>query len=477
MKEIKDIDEGTIRRIDWQELLPPVLLFRVFNVSIGVRVLFFAIIGIFLTIAVNLFLYPFNPPPVQRFAEITDKSIGREKGFSMLIDQMNIRNVKSKSKTIRPNIPAEIDRNTRGQNKKVAGDLSSDSKLRDGVVLSSVEFIAVEVRDSVLFVWIFFTRSGGQFFTLDQENWAKRGVGLIGFAATVLVWAFAGGLVCRSVAMRLTCDKTESINELFRFLRKRGLGFLSSVLILTIGILICLFIGMIPAKVAGYLNLTAVNYFVAVIFPFVFLFNFLALLSLVVLWFGFPLLFAAVATDGADGFDAVSRAFSYLFQRPFHYIFYWFLSAVQGFLGYLVVVFFVMGTIMLTEHFAGTTSGLSLFTNTHSSANSRANFSTDSLTVAQNISSTGCVVDLTASQSCESNSSVKTMILSAWFDLLRFLVIAYIFVWFWSSGVAIYLLLRRSVDAAPFTEVYHQEPVKIRTLPKIKIDNPNTTET
>lgn len=431
---MQDIDEGTIRRIDWQELIPPVLLFRLFNVSIGCRVLFFALIGVFLTIVVNLLLYPLNPPPTPRFAEITDKTVAKEKGLSLLIDRVNIRNDNSRGKISRANIMIEKDT---GKSGVIEGS-------QGGVVLGAVECIVSEVKNSVLFVWIFFTKSGGQFFTLEQDNWAKRGLGFLGFAATVIVWFFAGGLICRSTAMRLTRDKSESINDLFRFLWSRGFGFLSSVLIITILILVCLFFGMIPARVAGYLNLSVVNYFVTIIFPFVFLFNFFALILLVGLWFGFPLLFAAVATDGADGFDAVSRTFSYLFQRPFHYAFYWFLAAIQGFLGYLVIAFFVAGTIMLTEYYTGQ-NGLSLF-----ASNSTSNMSS-------------CV-------SCD------RLLLSAWFDLLRFLVVAYLFAWFWTSGVSIYLLLRRSVDAAPFTEIYCQNPSPTRTLPKIKIDSQGVPE-
>ncbi|MDR2643682.1 MAG: hypothetical protein LBC74_12910 [Planctomycetaceae bacterium] len=432
---MRDIDEGTIRRIDWQELLPPVLLFRLFNVAIGGRVLFFAIIGIFLTIVVNLLLYPFVSQTAPTFAEITDKAVVREKGFSILIDRINNRNDNSRSKIMPPDVA--------GKYGNIRGDIA---KLNDKVILNFVVYISNEVKDSVLFVWYFFTRSGGQFFMLEHDNLAKCGAGLLGFMATVIVWGFTGGLICRSTAMRLTRDKSESIRDLFRFLWSRGFSFLSSILIVTIGILVCILLGMIPPQIAGYLNWTPVNYFVTIIFPFTFLFNFFALLLLVGLWFGFPLLFAAVATDGADGFDAVSRTFSYLFQRPFHYVLYWFLAAFQGFLGYFVIVFLVTGTIILTEHFSGQ-NGLSLFA---INSNSNSNFT--------NIS-TGWL-----------------LLLSAWFDLLRFLVVAYLFTWFWTSGVAIYLLLRRSVDASPFTEVYCQNPVKTRTLPKIKIDSQGVPE-
>jgi hypothetical protein len=426
-KIMKDIDEGTIRRIDWLEFMPPVLLFRVFNTAVGGRVLFFAVVGILLTIFVNLFLYTFNSPQVRRFEELTGKSIEREKGLSIIIDRVNKDRVNKRS-----------------------------VQLQEGKLLNLVEFIADEFQDSVLFAWNFFTRSGRQFFMVNHGSWLKFGINFLGFTAIVIVWGVAGGLICRSAAMRLTQDKTESISDLFRFLKNRGIGFLSSVLILTIGILFCILIGMIPIQVANSCNVTVIDYFVTIIFPFVFLFNFLAFFLLVGLWFGFPLLFAAVAAEGADGFDAVSRMFSYLFQRPFHYVLYWFLAAVQGFLGYFAVMFFVTGTIALTEYFMGLDRGLSLFVNISSSAGSS---------------------DISGiSKFCVLKNPILLILISAWFDLLRFIVIAYIFAWFWTSGVAIYLLLRRSVDAAPFTEIYYQDPVKVRVLPKIQKDNQGVPE-
>ena len=40
MKKITDIDEGTIRRIDWQTLVPPTILFRAFSATFKPTFLF-----------------------------------------------------------------------------------------------------------------------------------------------------------------------------------------------------------------------------------------------------------------------------------------------------------------------------------------------------------------------------------------------------------------------------------------------------
>ena len=38
--------------------------------------------------------------------------------------------------------------------------------------------------------------------------------------------------------------------------------------------------------------------------------------------FGWPLMWATISAEGTDSFDALSRSYAYLFQRPLHYSFY-----------------------------------------------------------------------------------------------------------------------------------------------------------
>jgi hypothetical protein len=63
-----------------------------------------------------------------------------------------------------------------------------------------------------------------------------------------------------------------------------------------------------------------------------------------------------------------------------------------------------------------------------------------------------------------------------WAKMVLMIPVAYLFAWFWTSSVAIYLLLRRSVDATPLNEVYRVAPPKVRTLPTIKQDEHGAPE-
>jgi hypothetical protein len=143
------------------------------------------------------------------------------------------------------------------------------------------------------------------------------------------------------------------------------------------------------------------------------------------------LLFAAVSVDGSDGFDAISRMFSYIFQRPLHYVFYWFCSSILGCLGLALVMVICYFAANMFDDFAFTRNFSDFYT--HEMA-------------------------------------------SFWIGLVQLLPVAYLFAWFWTSSVAIYLLLRRSVDATPFSEIYRVSPPQVRTLPTIKQDEQGAPE-
>jgi hypothetical protein len=224
-----------------------------------------------------------------------------------------------------------------------------------------------------------------------------------------------GSMICRTVAVRLTIDESESLPNLFRFFIQRASSLISFVILLCLGILCCL----LPVKVAAWLAaFPYLDYVIALTLPIPLLFAFFAAVLAVGLVFGWMLMFAAVCVDGSDGFDAISRMFSYLYQRPLHYVFYWFYCAILGCVGCAVVILFSETVIYLTV------------------------------------------------QSC--NFPLQdTLPARCWFFLIKLLPAAYGFSWFWTSSIAIYLLLRRSVDAAPFNEIYRVKDVQTKTLRSI----------
>ena len=343
---MKDIGEGTIRRIDWTELTPVVLLLRIFNIALGMRILLIALVGLQLTVSLNFFagVSFVNPSLVEQARQ------GEPQSYL--------------------NLPFDV--------------------LYSGVL------------DNTFSVW----QNPKLFF------W---------YPGIVLIWVICGGMICRIVAVRLTIDESESLDNLLLFLRKRGISFISAPMLMVIGILCC----FLPVKIAGWmLAVPYLNYVVAILFPIPFAFTCLTIFLALVLTVGCMLLFAAVSTDGSDGFDAISRMFSYVCQRPLHYIVYWFCCIALGWLGFALVQFLTIFAINLCW---------------------------------KTVSANPAEFDILMA-SC----------ITFWAGLFDSLRLAYVFAWFWTSSVAIYLLLRRSVDATPFNEVYRVVPPTVRTLPAIK---------
>ena len=342
-----DIGEGTIRRIDWTELTPVVLLLRIFNIALGFRVLLIALIGLQLTVWLN---------------GLTGISF-LEPGLAKAAHQGTLQ--------FYFNVPVDV---------LYLGALDASFSIQ---------------QNPRLLLWL---------------------------PCVILIWILCGGMICRIVAVRLTIDESESLGNLLLFFRKRGISFISAPFLMLIGILCC----FLPVKIAGWIMAVPfLNYAVAVLFPIPFFFACLTIFLTLILAVGWVLLFAAVSTDGSDGFDAISRMFSYVYQRPLHYLLYWFCCGILGYLGYLLIQFAVYAAIYLcwrTVH-----AELGFF-------------------------------------------------LTFWAGFFALIPLAYIFAWFWTSSTAIYLLLRRSVDATPFSEVYRVVPPKVRTLPMIKPDEHGAPE-
>ena len=372
---MKDIGEGTIRRIDWTELTPVVLLLRVFNVALGVRVLAIALLGTCLTVLLGSLLS--GVPLPGQACQMTDERFSR---VGMVIDFVVRYDSYDAIRTTRPNAlafpPMPI-------------VVSFDD------ALNPCNTLIPYWTHTKLFLWL---------------------------PGVFLIWVFCGGMICRIVALRLTVDESESTSTLFLFFRKRGIGYISSLIILSLGILCC----FLPVLIAYWLaTVPGVNYVVAILLPIPLLFALFTVILALGLAVGWMLLFAAVSTDGSDGFDAISRMFSYIFQRPLHYILYWICSGILGCLGYLFVFFISSCVVGMADAIAsGDSTGIAAF----------------------------------------------------WVGLIWLLPTAYAFAWFWTSSVAIYLLLRRSVDATPLTEVYRVVPPKVRTLPVIQQDERGAPE-
>ena len=90
-----------------------------------------------------------------------------------------------------------------------------------------------------------------------------------------------------------------------------------------------------------------------ILWPLVLVAAFLMAVLLLGLLFGWPLMWAAISAEGTDSFDALSRTYAYVFQRPLRYLFYIIVAGIIGWLGWIVVREFAAGIVWLGYWAAG----------------------------------------------------------------------------------------------------------------------------
>ena len=148
-------------------------------------------------------------------------------------------------------------------------------------------------------------------------------------------------------------------------------------------------------------------------------------LLLLGLGFGWPLMWATISTEGTDSFDALSRSYAYLFQRPLRYLFYVVVAVVLGGLGWLLVKNFANGVIWLSYWAAGWGSG------------------------SDRIAAIQAVAPKLGGMAHAGGSMIHF-----WESCVRYLAAGFFYGYFWTAASAIYLLLRRDVDATEANEVF-----------------------
>ena len=142
--------------------------------------------------------------------------------------------------------------------------------------------------------------------------------------------------------------------------------------------------------------------------------------------FGWPLMWAVISVEGTDSFDALSRTYAYVFQRPLRYLFYIVVAAVIGWLGWILVRNFAAGVVWLGYWAAGWGCG-ERPDQVHPPAG------------GDELSSVG---------------RFGAGMIRFWAGCVKLLAVGYVFSYFWTASTAVYFLLRHNVDATEMDEVF-----------------------
>ena len=141
---------------------------------------------------------------------------------------------------------------------------------------------------------------------------------LLAAAWTLLVGGWIGGAIARVSALRVAGGEGAGMLSALRYSsRKIGVSFLTPLLILLASLLLAIpgilwgLLYRLPGRFGPILG--GIGFLLPIAFGLLIAW---VLASLFAAW---PLLVASVAAEGEDGFDALSRSYSYAAQRPARY--------------------------------------------------------------------------------------------------------------------------------------------------------------
>lgn len=230
------------------------------------------------------------------------------------------------------------------------------------------------------------------------------GVNLVRCALRLAVWGLVGGAIARIASLALTRNENPNLQAAVKYTWLHKSGFVGGPVLLLAGLLLL----VAPLGIARLaMQVSWLSAVAGVLWPIVMVAAILATLYAIGAVVGWPLLVAAAAADGSDAFDAVSRMFAYVYQKPLRL------------LGYLLLV----GALAAAAAVAG-----QLFT-------------------------TG-VLYATTLATAEVASPFAASAIAWWNSLAASLVSVYLTGLVFTSASGVYLLRRQDVDGVHVDEVF-----------------------
>jgi hypothetical protein len=259
---------------------------------------------------------------------------------------------------------------------------------------------------------------------------------------TLFVWALFGGAITRTAAVQIAREGQVSLSESIRFALGRYVSYVGAPVLPFLGVVII--IGL--CLLAGLLTwIPFLDIVIALIWILPLIAGFVMAIALVGLALGWPLMYAAISTEATESFDSLSRSYSYLLERPWHYVFYALVSLIYG--GILTIVVATLGymVIWLSAYAVSWGGGTEHLRQLYAFV-PRAGGWRDAFDPHSDVPlPTG-------------TAYYAALIVGLWAHLVFLGILGFVYSYFWSSATIIYFLLRRDVDETEFEEVFTDEP-------------------
>ncbi len=254
------------------------------------------------------------------------------------------------------------------------------------------------------------------------------------------VIAVAGGAICRIAALQFARNEKPGLGEALRYSLKKFTSFFFTPL----GLAILVVIPCVPILLLGLLaNIPVAGEVVLVIFMLCAL-VLGAIIAVVLIGTvaGFNLMFPAIAYDGADVFDAIGRAYSYVCARPWRLGFYYAVAIVYGAICYIFVRFVAFVMLWVTH-------ALLCFAVWANSAGGQPDK----------------IMAIWPEPSFMKLHTLSTLAANRWESFIAYIVylivmvvigllVSFITSYYFSASTIIYALMRKKVDNTPLDDIY-----------------------
>lgn len=263
-----------------------------------------------------------------------------------------------------------------------------------------------------------------------------------------------GGAIARLAAVQACLGRNASLNETARFTWSMAFWLVVAPLI---PLVVAGVIWLVLALGGGVLfNIPGLNVVGGVLFGVMLFAGLVGACVLLFTALGSGLLPSALAVEGTDAFDAVSRVFAFLIYRPMRFFFLTAVMVVYGALTYILVGLVVFLALWFTRAAAGVWASE---LHSYMPAPELSEFPTGA--EVSDLSATG---------------KATAWLVGAWTKLLFGVSVAYATSYFFTAQTWVYLLLRKAVDDSAFDECYVEEGANLLAAPSEKIEPVSSSE-
>lgn len=277
---------------------------------------------------------------------------------------------------------------------------------------------------------------------------------LVYLVLAMALWSILGGAICRLAALDATTDKLGNTAAALEFAGRRFVWFFLTPLFpfIACGLLslVLMLAGLVffNAQEIWLLDVAGGALFVVAIVV-----GLIIAIILMLTAGGAHLFYPALAVEGTDAFDALSRSFGYLIARPWRWLFYTLVSMVYFAVTYLFVGMVLFLSLSITQ----SVIRLAVFREAGPEGSGSVN-RFDAMLPAPKL---GHLVYEVEWSLLDTPGKIAAALIWVWVFVTVCALAAFAISFYANVHTWIYLLLRKSVDGTGYDEVFVTQPAVI----------------